>query len=205
MLREVDAALRNSIVRLAASGEEHLIALREPVVGEPLTLDLRDSTHRVNAKCDWLPPAESMRFAVSLTGQIPVKRIDGPSVESLGLRDETIIVYNFEGDAATKIVVRKAGDSIAAVLASQYVLPSGDVEPLSIARGTRVMQQLQELKKSAANAAAALPGLRTYRQNLDSDLQAAMRMSTGQRLAGGGCIDNPVAVKRDALGISLYR
>lgn len=190
---EAEAAICNSVVRLRVASDERFLALREPSIGEPLLLDLKDSTHRVNAKCNWLPPTEEIRFGLTLPDQLPIKKIDGPDVASLKARDETIIIYSFDGDAATKVSVKKAGDAIAATFASQYVLPSGDVEPLSISRGNRRMNQLTDLQADADNARRALPDLRSHHSRMESSLRTVMNASTGQRLSGGGYIDNPVA------------
>jgi uncharacterized Zn finger protein (UPF0148 family) len=195
---EAEAAVRNSLLRLKSGDESHRISMRAPVSGEPLLLDMKSPTHRIVAKCDALPPPDEIRLELSLVGQVPVKKVDGPALTALKPQDETVVSYDFTGDAATKVTVRRSGDSYAALLATQYVLPSGDIESLSIARGTRKLKELEKLQADAADAIAALPGLRNYRSELESRLRAAHSMSTGSRLQGVGYVENPVAAGQKA-------
>lgn len=199
---EAEAAICNSIVRLRHGDDQRVLALREPAFGEPLLLDLKSAKHRVNCKCNWMPEAEEIRLAISLPDQLPVKSIDGPSVNALKDRDETILIYRFGGDAATKVTVKKAGETLAATFASQYVLPSGDVEPLAIARGSRVMKDLVDLQTAAVNAREALPKLRRYKGELQDALRRVMNQSTGQGNGRGAYIENPVAAGQRFTGIT---
>lgn len=199
---EAETAIRNSIVRLTSDSDQRVLAFREPAFGEPLLLDLKDAKHRVNGKCDWAPDAEEIRFSLTLPDQLPVKSIDGPNVDSLRDRDESIVIYRFGGDAATKVTVKKAGGSLAATFASQYVLPSGDVEPLAIARATRVMNELVDLQTRAENARVALPKLRSYKGQLQVALSRVRNQSTGQGNGRGAYIENPVAAGQRFTGIA---
>lgn len=191
------AAIRNSLLKIKAGNASYYMRLREPVEGEPLKLDMQAATHRVTIRCEALPPVGDIRCEISLQGQIPVKEVKGAAAKSIKVRDEAIVCYDFMGDAATKVTIKSNGEAVSLMLATQYVLPSGDVEAMSIARGTRKMNELTRLQGQAANALSALPLLQQYRQRLNGQLSAAQSMSTGR-----GTIQNPVAVAQKTAAIS---
>jgi hypothetical protein len=50
--------------------------------------------------------------------------------------------------------VRAAANVLAADFETQYVLPSGDVEPLSISKGNRKLRELENLEAAAQDTQA---------------------------------------------------
>jgi hypothetical protein len=88
---EAETAIRNSVIRLTSHQHERFLALRTPIIGEPLTLDLKKSSLRINGKCDHLPPVEDVRFGVTIAGDIALKGTDGANPECMKTRDELII------------------------------------------------------------------------------------------------------------------
>ncbi|MBA3481846.1 MAG: hypothetical protein H0T51_08535 [Pirellulales bacterium] len=166
------AAVRNSVLKLTSADKTHHIALRSPVKAKAPVIELAQSSFRIYAKCDAPPHHSLVRFTFGLADQLPVKVLEGKT-EGMKSGDEVLLQYDTSGDAATKVSVRPAGVVLCADFATQYLLPSGDVEPLTISRGNRKLKQLNSLHSQAINAQQSIGELRSYYQSLESSLRRA--------------------------------
>ena len=60
-----------------------------------------------------------------------------------------------------------------------YSLPSGEIQPLTVTRGTKRFSELSKLLDSAKTARESLPQMRTAAANLKADLETAKAAISG--------------------------
>ncbi len=191
---EEQAAVRNSVLELSSGGATHRIALRAPVRIKAPLLGLKASSLKLYGKCDHPPEPSGVLVAVQV-GHLPTKGTTGSDLSRLKMRDEAIVSYESSVDVASKVTVRPSGNVLVAEIESQYVLPSGDVEPLTISRGNRVLKELEDLHAAAIEAEQSIGRLRTYRARLNSELNRAQ----GIRTMSGGYENPAIVAQKNAI------
>lgn len=196
------AAVRNSILKLEAADDEHCIALRSPVKIKAPVLELASSRFRIYGKCEAPPPPGDVRFMFTISAQLPVKERVGCDIEAMKAGDEVVLTYNFPGDAASKVSVIPSGKVLSAEVATQYVLPSGDVEPLTISRGNRKLKELERLREQSIAASNTISDLRSYRSRLNGQLRQVRYMNT---IIPGTSMESPALAGQKATLIASIR
>jgi hypothetical protein len=198
---EAEAAVRNAILRLSDRIAERYMALRSPLIIAAPKLELK-APLRINGKCDAPPPSADVRFAFELP--LPIKSQEGADAAAMQNRDEAVLRYNSPVDVATRVRVRAAANVLAAEFETQYVLPSGDVEPLSISKGNRKLRELENLEAAAQDAHASIERLKSYQSRLGIQLQRAMNINTMVHSAAGS-FENPALAAQKAAAIARIR
>ena len=193
-------AITNSILQINEGAFQSFVALREPVVGNPLVLDLKKPISRVICNCENLPPAEDIYFDFSGASSLPKHVASGSDFHTLKVREESLLRYSTQDPIKTRLAIRKRGNVVMVEITSAYLLPSGDEEVLAIPRGAKKRKEIENLIMSAENATEALPGLRTYRSRAFSELSSAESMKTSY-VANGVLINDPSLVGRKNLRI----
>jgi hypothetical protein len=181
---EAIAAVTNSLIELKAGGYSHRLALRLPEKVEAPKVDLKGARYRVVCKCKFPPPPESVRFDLIAAGQVATTKPLG-----LKLRDELTLQHG--NGVTTTVRMKQTGAVLAAELTTQYQLPSGDIEALTVSRGNRVLRQLENLAAEAVAAPAEISRLSSYRSRMRSQYANAESISIGSRFPGGGYMENP--------------
>ena len=82
------------------------------------------------------------------------------------------------GGAAVEITVVRRNSIVTCELRPLFSLPSGDIQPLTISRGTIVHNKLGKSLDAAKSARDTLPTMRSNLSKLQSDLQFAQRATT---------------------------
>ena len=81
--------------------------------------------------------------------------------------------------AAIEISVLHHNKTVVCELRPMYSLPSGDIQPLTVIRGTKRFNELTRLLDAAKNARDSLPQMRTAAANLKADLATAKAAISG--------------------------
>jgi hypothetical protein len=113
-----------------------------------------------------------MRFDLIVADQVT-----GTKPLGLKLKEAVVIPHGHPNaiDAATELTMVKLGTVLAAELATQYVLPSGDVEPLTISRGNRRLRELEDLMAEIRKAPAESVGCEHTKCRCEASIAAPSR------------------------------
>lgn len=188
-----EVAVRNSIVRVRKGGESRAAPLRIPEVVDPLTIDLTSGIVRVPGRCRYQPPADRVFFSLSNADLLPPFIADGVDLERIGLDEEALLRFQFQGDAASRIRLDRQGLAVVAEMEFRYVLPSGDTEGMSITGGNKKRRELGELLDRAAAAQSALPGLQNEFRRTTTELQNVLATRIGEPI-NGAWVEHPARV-----------
>jgi len=178
--KEAERDLRNSVIKIKCLGDERVIALRQPLFVEPSEISLKKNVQRIVAKFDHQPPRDAIRADFTGINLFPHHRIDGCSTNGMKLKDTTTIWYNDATAAASRLSLKKIGNTITFELDSRYKLPSGDEEPMSISRGNRNFKQLNRMMDSSNAAKVALAKLQRHLSRRNDDLNAQRRAESSR-------------------------
>jgi hypothetical protein len=192
---EGEAAVRNALLSLSDRVTERFVALRSPVRIAAPKLELK-APLRIHGRCDAPPSPGEVRFAFDLP--LPIKSQDGADLAAMQHQDEVVLRYSSAVDVATRVRVRTAAKVLSAEFEMQYVLPSGDVEPLSISKGNRKLRELENLEAAAQDARGSIGRLRSYRSRLGVQLQSAMNIRTMVHSAAGSFENSALAAQKAA-------
>jgi hypothetical protein len=167
------AAVRNSILVLTSGDTKRLVRLRTPQKVQASKYDL--SRPKFLIRCDVVDPPDPADIRFDFTGlrSLGPDRTEGDDPTCLALRQEALIIYGIEVDMATKVTMRKSGKLAVAELVTQYTLPSGDVEVVTVARGNEKMNELADLIADADDAPRIAAGLRDEANTLREELRSA--------------------------------
>ncbi len=170
-----ETALRNSIVHLRENDFQHVIALRTADGGTPLNIDLNENRQKIVGKFSHLAPPGQVSFRLLNLDELPPCIVEGVEPEQLQPGGQTTLEYLEAPGAATRLTMSKRGNVTIVEIESRYALPSGDEQPLSIARGNKKVKELAALYQETLAAEAAIDDLRSRLKELERDAKAVPR------------------------------
>ena len=186
------SSLRNSLLRFASGDKEHFIALRDPVDGRPLTIDLKAPRVHTMCKCEDPPQPSDVRVDITALDGFPPYQLEGNELTGLKVGDKTTLQYTGVQRAATQLSIIRTGALVSIQVESRYQLPSNDEEGMSIMLGNRKLKQLNQRLDNVHRAYDELPRLRAYlNSTLPAKLRAVQNASTGAYLPNGAYVESP--------------
>lgn len=194
-------ALHNSILEVSADGFQAHVALRSPDIQDPFEFDLTKTKQLIICKCDKMPPIEDVVFELSGITGLPVSRTEGADPTKLRIREEAILWYDTQDRVATRLTMKKRGNTVVVEVNSGFALPSGDEDVLSVPRGKKKRRELDGLLTSADEAKRVIGELRSFLSRRQSDLSRFRSMGTFHSV-NGVRVENPVLVAQKNNGIA---
>lgn len=168
------AAVRNSVLVLSSGETKRLVRLRTPQRLKADKYDLSRSVFRMT--CDVVDPPDPSRVRFDFTGSLQIlspQRTEGDDPTCLAMRQAVLLIYGVDVNIATKATIRKSGKLAVAELVTQFTLPSGDVEVVTVSRGNEKMNKLERLIADADDAPRIAAGLRSEAGVLRQQLRTA--------------------------------
>lgn len=196
-----EAELHNSALALTSGKERHVLALRMPQRVPAEKLDLTRSVYRISSRCDFQPPPADIRFDFRSADALPKFEQEGAAAVGMAVGSETLMHYAIGAEATTRIQLKRTGNVVIAEFDTRYVLPSGDVEPMAVSRGNRILSELESRLEEAHAAPQMLSTLQSHYRQLPGALQRAQAMGTGGNV-NGIWVENPVLVGEKTMAIS---
>lgn len=195
---DAETALRNSLVQVDRSGHLSVIALRSPAVVETFNFELKKAVRRIACKSKHMPPAKTIKFDFVDAGRLPPFAEEGGSLHALELRQVATLRYSAAKNVKSTIELLKRGKIVVVEINSLFMLPSGDIEALSISAGTKEHKELSKLIASAESAQSQLSSIKQRLAELNQELIQWKRMPTTRRLDGALVPDIGAAIRKDA-------
>jgi hypothetical protein len=177
-IEEAESELRNAVLVLTTGGQRHAMALRAPQVVEAPVLDLTKSVFRLASVTDHPPDPLHIRFDLKPAALWPTFLHDGDALLGMKIGNSAMLRYTIAEGAATEVRAVPSGNTMAVRLDTRYVLPSGDIEPLSISRGNRKRDRLLGLLDEAEAAPAELSDLRSVASRCQYEIRLAQNADT---------------------------
>lgn len=153
-----ELAMRNSLLRVKEGNVTHRAALRVPDHVDAIELDLKRPKVAHVFSCSHMPEIEQIFVDITDTSSLPGHTsllphymASGADIERLTLGDAATLTYNSASAATTNLSIRDRQGRLLFVVNSQFTLPSGLADDLTILRGKR---KEQYLKKELVDAQA---------------------------------------------------
>lgn len=181
---EAENVIRNSLVQIGRSGQQPLVSLRSPERVEAFDFDLKKSVLRIVCKCEHMPAIDTIRFDFVDADKLPPFKLEGVPVHEMQVRQEATLRFSEATGVKTVIKMRKRGNTVIVEMRSLFMLPTGDVEALTISAGTRKHKKLSKLIASAESARSQLPSINARIAELRQELKRWQNMRTTRTLNG---------------------
>ncbi len=157
--RPAYSAARNSVLQVQLAPERHYCALRGIERVDPLSIDLSKPKALTPLNCGEMPELENIRVDIEAGTDLPRFNAVGAGLKGLKINDETTLWYQDAKGVSTRVRLLKRGRRPLIEVQSQFELPSGYRDVLTLTGGNLVLNSLrqglanaQSLRAKARNA-----------------------------------------------------